>query len=695
LLHLFCKYSSLNNRRQDKTRQDKTRQDKTRQDKTRQDKMENTPVMIGSINDSGFLHGLCRKGFTPPKCLSELVANSIDAAANNVLYNIMQSHIKIIDDGKGMKKEAITNMFDMHKENHAGQKTLGVSGVGGKVSTMILSEKKTVMMYTRSQDGPYYSIIIPWDSMFKEGKYTGMVKMQDMTENEIIDFHKEREHMKNASGVSYVFQYNDKLVEEITKQFVSPNDNIENKSNSQNDDHADDADDNDNYNDIENKLSYIYGDKQFGIDIKYKHYEKEEVKSMNMYDYFGGENNKYYLGKTTEKIKVYEKKNGLRYIWENQNENFEIKKHGKGYAKKPESMTESLIGWKHVGDFNLFVGIRRDENYFNEKNTKMPPNNNVPLEYEKKHFGESKNETLCKPQLFRNGMRICSFELPDFKISSSRADTKVMFRTRHVKCHLTYDPLSNLNNKQDIICGIQDNKNQCDCRLELPFLRLITHIKNKKAEEIWSHFLATVERNNIPPVVVSVSEEVQNEDAANEDLPNEEEVANGGVSDLDVSDEEEVANGGVSDLDVSDEEEVANGGVSDLDVSDEEEVANGGVSDLDVPDEEEVANGGVSDLDVPNEEEVANGGVSDLDVSDEDVPNEEAANEERHTPETEQRQEVTDIYGLDSGLEDDVIDYKKIVEDLQKRFEDLQKQKVIDYKKMVEDLQKLFEDLQK
>jgi hypothetical protein len=567
--------------------------------------MENTSVMIGSINDSGFLHGLCRKGFTPPKCLSELIANSIDAGANNVLYNITQSHIKIIDDGKGMKKDAITNMFDMHKENHAGEKTLGVSGVGGKVSTMILSEKKTVMMYTRSRDGQYISTIIPWDCMFKEGKYTSMVKMQDMTENEIIGFHKERENMiNNGSGLTYVFQYNDKLVEEIEKQFVSPDD---------------DEDD-----DIENKISYIYG--AFNIDIKYQHYEKG-VKQMKKYDYFGGEHNQFYLGKTTEVIQLYEKKNGLRYILETEEGEFEIKKSGKGYKKKPQLVTESLSSWKNIGHYNVLTGTRRDEKYFTETTTEMPPNNNVPLEYEKIHFGESKNETLCKPQLVRNGQIICSFDLPDLMISSSRGDQKMMFRTRHVKCYLTYDPISNLDNKQDIICGIQDNKTQCDCRLEVPFLRLITHIKNKRADQIWNYFQNVVNNNNKPPVVESVSEEV----------------ANGGLSDEDVSDEE-VSN-----------EEVSNEEVSNEEISNEE-VANEEVSN------EEVANEKVAN------EEVANEKVSNEEVANEKVANEKVSNEERHTPETEQKQEASVVYGLDSGLEEDVIDYKKMFEDLQNEY---------------------------
>jgi hypothetical protein len=465
--------------------------------------MEATHVMVGSINDSGILQGLNRKGFIPPKCLSELKANSIDAKANSILYSITASHIKIIDDGNGMKKEAIRNMFDMHKENHAGEKTLGVSGVGGKVSTMVLSEQKTVMMYTKSRDGAYYSITIPWDIMFKEGKYSEMIKVQNMSENEIIDFQKERENMKNKdSGVSIWFPYNDRLVTEIEKQFTLPNDDIENQLS------------------IENQLCFIYGG--FSIDVKYKHYEKpDETMQMIKYDYFGGENNEYYKGKTHEIIKLYEKKNKYRYIWEKKDNLFEIKNKGKGFSKDPEPITESLSTWKHLGDYSVLVGCRRDEKYFTETTTEMPQSAlDIPLEYEKKHFGESKCIVLCKPQLIRNGQIICSFDLPDVKISNRRGNAKAMFQIRHVKCYLLYDPISNLDNKQDLLCGIQENKNQCTCLLEIPFLRLIKDIKHKKEEEIWSYFEGIVERNKIPPAVKSNSYEEPVND--NQEPPNQE-----------------------------------------------------------------------------------------------------------------------------------------------------------------------------
>ena len=70
--------------------------------------MENICTMVGSINDSGILRGLHRKGFTLPKCLSELKANSIDADANNILYSITDTYIKITNSNE----LSIYNMSD-------------------------------------------------------------------------------------------------------------------------------------------------------------------------------------------------------------------------------------------------------------------------------------------------------------------------------------------------------------------------------------------------------------------------------------------------------------------------------------------------------------------------------------------------------------------------------------------------------
>ena len=368
---------------------------------------------------------------------------------------------------------------------------------------MHLSEEKTVIMYTKTRNGPYGKVIVPWDIMFKEGKYSGMINVQNMNEKEIIDFHKERENMKNKdTGVTICFPYNDKLATEIEKQFILSNDEL-----------------------IENQLSFIYG--RFNLVVNYKHFESFEIKQMKKYDYFGGENNQYYTGKTIETIKLYEKKNVYRYIWDNKEDLFEIKKWGKGYKKVPELLTESINGWNHLGDYSVSVGCLRDEKYFTEKTIEMPQSAlDVPLEYEKIHFGESKNESLCKPQLVRNDQIICSFDLPDVKISNRRANPKAMLQIRHVKCYLSYNPISNLDNKQDLLCGIQENKNQCACLLELPFSRLIQHIKHIKAEEIWSYFEKTVQNNNKPTPMPNVESDSSDDDSHEEDESSDEEVTN-------------------------------------------------------------------------------------------------------------------------------------------------------------------------
>ena len=416
---------------------------------------------VGSINDSGVLRNLYRKGFTPVQCLSELMGNSIDAEANNILYSITEDpDIKIMDDGKGLTRIAIRDMFEVYKENHKGQKKLGVSGVGGKVATMILSKEKSVKMHTKSRNDSYYSITIPWDSMFREQKYSDMIKVSEMTDLEISNFCKERENMKNKdTGLTIFIPFNDVLVDEIEKQFSFPNDDI-----------FPDCD-------MSKKLSVIYGG--FPIDVKYQHFESKP-KLMNKYNYFNRENNEYYLGKTSNIIHMYEKGNIKRYISNDNGKEKEIKKSGKGYSKNPDDVTESLNGWKHLGDYSVLVGCRRDENYFTERNTSMPDTAvDTPLAYDKEHFGDSTHESLYKTQLVRNNQHICSFDLPETLISNRRANAKSMFKNRHLKKHLSYDPNSDQDNSQDLVCGIQENKNQCSCLLPLPFLRLIQHIINK------------------------------------------------------------------------------------------------------------------------------------------------------------------------------------------------------------------------
>ena len=68
-------------------------------------------MQVGSIDEVGFIKNLSKKGFTLNQCLSEIIANSIDANASNIVFYKKGEKIYIIDDGNGMDRNDIKNMF--------------------------------------------------------------------------------------------------------------------------------------------------------------------------------------------------------------------------------------------------------------------------------------------------------------------------------------------------------------------------------------------------------------------------------------------------------------------------------------------------------------------------------------------------------------------------------------------------------
>ena len=90
--------------------------------------------LIGSIDEGGYLYSLTKQGFNPHKCILELIANSIDAKAKKITFSTKLHGIFMIDDGNGMNKECLRNMFSMQRANHTSDKSCGISGLGGKVA---------------------------------------------------------------------------------------------------------------------------------------------------------------------------------------------------------------------------------------------------------------------------------------------------------------------------------------------------------------------------------------------------------------------------------------------------------------------------------------------------------------------------------------------------------------------------------
>ena len=109
----------------------------------------------GGIDQGGFIRNLLKKGFTQHQCLCELLSNSIDAQATICYATVKHNTINIIDNGSGMDKLGLENMFQMCRENHRNQRTIGLAGVGAKAAMLILSKRQTCSVFTRGENGAY------------------------------------------------------------------------------------------------------------------------------------------------------------------------------------------------------------------------------------------------------------------------------------------------------------------------------------------------------------------------------------------------------------------------------------------------------------------------------------------------------------------------------------------------------------
>ncbi len=102
--------------------------------------MTSTSIPIrkgGSRNESGFVNNFDKHGMTTSQGLSEIIANSGDAAAEYAVCKIINTttgkFIKIIDNGFGMNETKFDHMFDAERSNKADVASMGVAGIGGLI----------------------------------------------------------------------------------------------------------------------------------------------------------------------------------------------------------------------------------------------------------------------------------------------------------------------------------------------------------------------------------------------------------------------------------------------------------------------------------------------------------------------------------------------------------------------------------
>jgi len=471
---------------------------------------------VGDIDEPGFVRGLFRKGFTPEKCLSELLQNTFDAGAVDCKFMITTSTISIIDDGVGMNEYKLGKMFSMFHENHKDDYSMGVSGVGAKPATAILSSSdgtiintSSVIIYTHTENEKYFKATVPWNEITEQLRYIGMIKIEEMDHSEIQCFCADRSHHK--TGTTIVFRYNEPLHHIIELQFNEDSKKMK----------------------LDDKWGFIFGKGELNISYEYN---ETFYPSLPMYDYFKDERPYYYTDIDTEAILYYkDKDNNDRFLWQAElgGDYYEFSKHGKGYSWDLSILSPSektrIRNWKFCGRFEVQIGMRKNKYLFNEDDVSMTLNpfetqHSTLCDYDalfmtynngNKDFVKSQ---LSKVPIVRNGQVVTRIDIDGNKASSARASAENSIRIIDLRCEISYRTTSAQDNPLDICMGIQENKNQHSRIIPVPLSRLLAELKMRKFCKIKEYFTRKIDEykqslytnSTVEPVVVA-SEPVTSE----------------------------------------------------------------------------------------------------------------------------------------------------------------------------------------
>jgi hypothetical protein len=437
-------------------------------------------MLCGEWNEAGLVESLDRKGFTPIKGLLELFANSVDADALQIITDVSADYIKIIDDGKGMNKDKLKNMFSMFRGNNSEKNSMGVSGLGGKEGMYILSKKPnkeptTVVLFTYQEGGEYLKAIIPWKEIFDDKIYRGKIVVASMSAEEISVFENERTESSLKYGTTIRFEYNDDLKNLIETQFDSEK-MCKLKLNS------------------EDRCDIVFG--QANIEIILKKSDGTPNLTINKYNYFSGNDCEFYKDKKCDLIDFWvDDKGEDRYIYHSEaGDALEISKDARGCSNIPTPI-KIHRNWEKQGVYEIRNGMRSCKDIFDPAQPFTPSSAAMNLNpYDKKYFGkadvEYTKDILSGCSIVRNSQFITNIPYSDktFNSKTSRAGFSSMLNGFYHRTEISYVTLSKQNNRMDKAMGIQENKNQHQKVLPLRLERLIIYLKKQHIEAILEYF---------------------------------------------------------------------------------------------------------------------------------------------------------------------------------------------------------------
>ena len=185
--------------------------------------MADSKMLSFEINHKGFLENLKKEGMDIFNSLTELIANSIDAGSDKIVFTKSGDNLVIHDDGCGMDDSKIHGFFNFYNENHAEDNSMGTAGKGGKSAIFKLSEfSNNCNIKTKNNNDQYYTIDIDIEKLYREHTFDDVVTIQQMDEDEIIQWNKDRRglNITKSTGTSIAIKWNDDFIgPELDTQF--------------------------------------------------------------------------------------------------------------------------------------------------------------------------------------------------------------------------------------------------------------------------------------------------------------------------------------------------------------------------------------------------------------------------------------------------------------------------------------------
>lgn len=136
-------------------------------------------IRTGKINYQNFLKRFLDLGFNNADCINELIDNSIDAGAQNVIVNLVSSsqgpktpsyYLEIVDDGQGMDETLFAKYFEMFGDkDNATLQSLGKKGIGGKVALVTLSKLNDTLVVSKQTDNELLYSKQSWGKLREAG----------------------------------------------------------------------------------------------------------------------------------------------------------------------------------------------------------------------------------------------------------------------------------------------------------------------------------------------------------------------------------------------------------------------------------------------------------------------------------------------------------------------------------------------